>query len=156
LAAYYFDAHQGRRRRALMRDKLAHFRNVLTREVPERASRRARFFGGVAKGVRHYAMELVRPEDGRVEDDETLVARVRSEVLRDPRYKPGEIHIDAYKGCVTLRGQLDNPGDIQRLVSATRDVDGVREVRSYLHLPDTLPPNKADVYRASEAHLPAI
>lgn len=156
LAVYYLDPHQGRRRRALLRDKLAHFRNVVTRELPQKASRRVRFLSGVAKGVRHNALELVHSENGRIEDDETLVARVRSEVLRDPRYKPGEIHVDAYEGCVTLRGQLDNPADIERLINATKHVEGVREVRSYLHLPDTLPPNKAEVYRASEVHLPAI
>jgi osmotically-inducible protein OsmY len=156
LAMYYMDPNQGRRRRALVRDKMAHFKNVMTRSVPERAGKRARFFGGVAKGVGHNAMELVRPENGRYEDDETLVARVRSEVLRHPRFKPGEIHLDAYEGCVTLRGQLDDPQDIRKLVSDTKHVEGVREVRSYLHLPDSPPPNKAEVYRASEQHMPAI
>jgi hypothetical protein len=65
--------------------------------------------------------------------------------------KAGEINVEAYDGCVTLRGQLEHPGDIRRLVEATRRVEGVREVRSYLHLPGTLPPNKAEIYEREVA-----
>lgn len=82
-------------------------------------------------------------------DNETLVARVRSEVLRDGRTKAGELHVDAYEGCVTLRGQIDGQAEIDRLVRVTREIDGVREVRSYLHLPGTLPPNKAQSYQSA-------
>ena len=54
--------------------------------------------------------------------------------------------------------QIEHPGDIRRLVGATERVDGVREVRSYLHLPDEPPPNKADVYEdaRSSVHAPGI
>ncbi|HET6615179.1 MAG TPA: hypothetical protein VFH62_04760, partial [Dehalococcoidia bacterium] len=48
--------------------------------------------------------------------------------------------------CVTLRGQLEHPDAIRRLVNETAHVDGVREVRNYLHLPGTPPPNMASVY----------
>jgi hypothetical protein len=54
-----------------------------------------------------------------------------------------------------LRGQLDEPSDIERLVSATKHVDGVNEVRSYLHLPGTPPPNKAEVFERLPAHMAA-
>jgi hypothetical protein len=157
LAMYYLDPHQGRRRRALLRDKAAHARRVLVRNLPRRLERRARFVGGVARGIGHGAAHLVGA-DGHVPyvDDEQLVARVRSEVLRDPDIKAGEIHIDAYEGCVTLRGQLDREADIRRLVAATKRVEGVRAVRSYLHLPGEPPPNKAEVYEHAAHVLPAI
>lgn len=145
LAMYYGDPRQGRRRRALVRDKLAHTRNIFTRRVPRTIERRARFFRGVATGVAHEAADFVTNNGGGFVDDETLVARVRSEVLRPHDIKAGEIHIDAYEGCVTLRGQLQHPEDIRRLVDDTRAIEGVREVRSYLHLPGTPPPNKAEV-----------
>jgi hypothetical protein len=45
-----------------------------------------------------------------------------------------------------LRGQLGRPDEIRRLVNDTAQVDGVREVRNYLHLPGTPPPNMASVY----------
>jgi hypothetical protein len=144
---YYLDPQSGRRRRALVRDRLAHLRRVLTRQVPRTVERRGRFIGGVAKGLRHEAAEIAGLNGHHATvDDETLVARVRSEALRERAIKAGEIHIDAYEGCVTLRGQLEHEQDIRHLVDATRHVEGVREVRSYLHLPGTLPPNKAESY----------
>ena len=89
----------------------------------------------------------VRPA---VPDNETLVARVRSEVLRRTSVKAGEIHVDAYEGCVTLRGEIGNESDIRDLVEATRHVGGVQEVRSYLHLPGTVPPNKAESFAVAD------
>ena len=147
LAMFYFDPASGRRRRALVRDKLARVSHIFTRDVPRRIEKRARFFGGVARGVRHETAGLVLHDGHHVDvDDETLVARVRSEALRNSNIKSGEVNVEAYQGAVTLRGQIEHPGDIRRLIEATRRVDGVREVRSYLHLPGTLPANKADVY----------
>jgi hypothetical protein len=152
VAMYYLDASYGRRRRALVKDKLAHFGHVVAHDVPRTVERKGRFFGGRAKGIGHHVM----PHNGHAPvDNETLVARVRSAALRDQRFKAGEIHVDAYEGCVTLRGQLDEPSDIERLVSATKHVDGVNEVRSYLHLPGTPPPNKAEVFERLPAHMAA-
>ncbi len=153
LGMYYLDPHAGRRRRGLVRDRLRHLRNVVTRKMPRTVERKGRYVGGVAKGLRHDVAEMVH-RDGHhahVVDDETLVARVRSEVLREREIKAGEIHVDAYEGCVTLRGQLEHEDDIRHLIEAARHVEGVREVRSYLHLPGALPPNKAESY----THVPA-
>jgi hypothetical protein len=153
LMMFALDPQQGRRRRALMRDRLAHMKNVMTRDVPARAGKRGRFFRGVAKGIVHETTEVLPFNGHRLVDNETLVARVRSEVLRDEQIKAGEIHLDAYEGCVTLRGQLEHPESIRRLVHDTAHVEGVREVRNFLHLPGTPPPNKAAVY--SRWELPA-
>lgn len=153
---YYLDPSAGRRRRALVRDRLAHWRKVATRRVPQTLERRGRFLAGRARGVRHDAASMVQRNGHHhaLVDDETLAARVRSEVLRDRDIKAGEIHLEAYEGCVTLRGQLDDHAEILHIIEGTRHVDGVREVRSYLHLPGTLPPNKAEAYEAS-LQLPA-
>jgi hypothetical protein len=157
LVMYYSDPSQGRRRRALVRDRFAHWGHLVRGQVPRRLEQRGRFFRGVARGVSHDAARLVhRNGHAGVADDETLVARVRSEVLRDGRVKAGEIHIDAYEGCVTLRGQVDRESDKRRLVDATRRVAGVTDVRSYLHLPDEPPPNKAESYEHAIRGMPAI
>jgi hypothetical protein len=143
---YFADPHAGRRRRALVRDRFAHLGHILTRRVPGRVERRMRFMRGVATGVRHDAAAFVRVDghEGFV-DDETLVARVRSEVLRNQHVKAGEIHVDAYEGIVTLRGEV-GAHEISDLVTATTRVEGVRGIRNYLHTPGTLPPNKAEGY----------
>ena len=147
LTMYFADPHAGRRRRALVRDQLVRIGHLITRRARLRVERRMRFFRGVATGVRHDAAALVHIDGGheRIADDETLVARVRSEILRDRHVKAGEIHIDAYEGIVTLRGEAGSH-EISDLVTATTRVDGVRGVRNYLHVPGTTPPNKADGY----------
>lgn len=148
LAMFYLDPQQGRRRRALARDRLAHFGHVFSRDVPNNVERRGRFLRGKMRGLGHEAAGLahLNGHQGYV-DDETLVDRVRSEALREAGVAPGRINVDAYEGCVTLRGQLESEEDIHRLINETRRVEGVHEVRSYLHLPGTLPPNKAESYQ---------
>jgi hypothetical protein len=145
LLTFLLDSHSGRRRRALIRDKVAHGRRVVGRDLPRIAQKRLRFLGGIAKGVSHNAADIVPHHLRRgTVDDETLVARVRSEALRGHDVKAGEIHVDAYEGCVTLRGQLEHDDEIRRIVVATGRIEGVTQVRSYLHLPGTPPPNKAE------------
>ncbi|HEX5480314.1 MAG TPA: BON domain-containing protein [Dehalococcoidia bacterium] len=151
LLMYYIDPELGRRRRALVRDQLTHVRHVFTSDIPRRAEQRGRFFRGVARGVRHNALSPLRNGHEIEVDDETLVDRVRSEVLRSRDIHPGEINLDAYEGTVTLRGQLQHQGQIRELIEATGDVEGVRRVRSYLHLPGTIAPNKAEIYDLEQA-----
>jgi hypothetical protein len=147
LCMFVCDPHQGRRRRALLRDRLVHMKNVMTRDMPARVEKRGRFFRGVAKGIAHETADALAMNNGHpAADNETLVARVRSEVLRNDNIKAGEIHIEAYDGCVTLRGQLERPEEIRNLVRETENVEGVRDVRNFLHLPGTPPPNMLEVY----------
>ncbi|MDE3096561.1 MAG: BON domain-containing protein [Chloroflexota bacterium] len=152
LLMYYLDPASGRRRRALVRDQLVHARNVVLHRLPGRVEKRGRFIRGLARGIRHEAAGVVLHggHDGHV-DDETLVARVRSEVLGRREVKAGAINVDAYEGTVTLRGQLEHPDEIRRLIDDTSHVEGVRRVRSYLHLPGTLAPNKAEIYELEHA-----
>ena len=152
LLMYFLDRSSGRRRRARVRDRFARVRRFVTRDVTRAAQRRGRRMQGVARGVRHDAAELIPHRHEHVDDD-TLVARVRSEVLRRADVPAGDIHVDVYEGCVTLRGQLDSDDDIHRVVERTRRVDGVTDVRSYLHLPGTPPPNKAE--SLTNGHAPA-
>jgi osmotically-inducible protein OsmY len=157
LLMYYLDPHAGRRRRALARDRAAHLARVFGRDVPRGIERRGRLLRGRARGLSHEAAELVHLNGhGGIADNETLVARVRSEALRDARVQPGEINIDAYEGCVTLRGQVESEGVIEDLVRAVRHIDGVTAVRSYLHLPGTPPPNKAESVEHVPAHLHTV
>lgn len=141
---YFIDPQSGRRRRARVRDRFSRTQRIVSRDIPRKVEKRGRFFQGVVTGIQHNAGELIHREQMPPPDNETLVARVRSQVLRDGELKAGEINIEAYEGCVTLRGQLDDDSAIRHIVSATRHVSGVREVRNYLHTPGADPPNKHD------------
>jgi osmotically-inducible protein OsmY len=68
-------------------------------------------------------------------DDQTLVDRVESEILRDRQEVKGKVNINAEEGVVVLRGELDSQDLIEDLVNAVREVDGVRNVENLLHLP---------------------
>ncbi len=66
-------------------------------------------------------------------DDQTLVDRVESEIFRDRQDVKGKVNINAEQGVVVLRGELDSQDLIDDLVSAVREVDGVRNVENLLH-----------------------
>ena len=80
---YFTDPQSGRRRRARVRDKFSHTQRVVRRDLPRKVEKRGRFFQGVVTGIQHNAGELIHREQMPPPDNETLVARVRSQVLRD-------------------------------------------------------------------------
>lgn len=65
------------------------------------------------------------------------------EVLGQQEWRHHQINVSAANGVVMLNGQLDHPDEIRRLLAEVEDVVGVRAVENALHLPGTLPPNKA-------------
>ena len=67
-------------------------------------------------------------------EDATLAARVKTEVLRDERFK-GNVNVSAQYGRILLHGQLEETGLIDELVARVRGVDGVRDVESHLQTP---------------------
>jgi osmotically-inducible protein OsmY len=68
-------------------------------------------------------------------DDATLAQKVESEVFRAAGVPKGTINVNAENGVVYLRGELDRPDLIDRLILQTRKVQGVRDVRNLVHLP---------------------
>jgi len=94
---YMFDPRTGRRRRAVTRDKAAKY----ARRGAERAQALAKQAADRARGV----FAEARASDEEWVDDQTLVARVRSELGRVVSH-PGSLHVDAVDGCVTLRGPV--------------------------------------------------
>jgi osmotically-inducible protein OsmY len=47
----------------------------------------------------------------------------------------GSINVNAENGVVYLRGEVNEPGQVEKLAEAARSVDGVREVKNLLHTP---------------------
>lgn len=90
-----------------------------------------KLFGAVADAL---------PDD-KPANEQALVAKVRSEVLGDPRWKDRTINVDAAGGTVTLRGEVESAKQRDALVEAVEGVTGVDEVESLLHLPGEPAPN---------------
>jgi len=80
------------------------------------------------------------PTDTSELDDATLVDKVESAIFRDPALPKGRININAERGRVVLRGEVDQPEQISALEVAVRQVSGVKDVENLLHLPGTSVP----------------
>jgi osmotically-inducible protein OsmY len=124
--AYLFDPENGRRRRAIFRDKV----RSLARQTQQEAERKQRYIAGKAEGVKH---EVFGATDVEVPNDETVADKIRSEVLR--HYDGSRINVNVEHGVAVLRGELNRPDEIRALVHDVERVPGVREVRSLLHTP---------------------
>ena len=124
---YFFDPQSGRRRRTLLRDQITKFQNQSSRQLDatvEMAADRAQ--GAVAEAARH-----VMPGDA---SDETLVARVRSELGRYVSH-PRSVDVSASDGSVTLRGHILSK-EIQPFVAKVKGIPGVKSINNQLTMHD--------------------
>jgi hypothetical protein len=120
---YFLDPQRGRRRRALIRDKMAHAAHAGTgafgafrRDVSHR-------FAGVGARVRGAL-------HGGPVDDSVLVERVRSRMGRVVSH-PHAITVDAADGCVRLRGSILQ-SELPRLMQTIARVRGVHSIDNNL------------------------
>jgi uncharacterized membrane protein len=120
---YMLDPRSGRRRRAMLRDKISHTVRELGCMV-EVASRDLvhRVEGRVAEARHAYERAPV--------DDDVLVARVRSELGRVVSH-PRAIEVEAQDGFVTLKGPILE-GEQEPLLDAVCRVRGVKDVDNRL------------------------
>jgi translation elongation factor EF-Tu-like GTPase len=124
--AYFFDPQQGARRRNMVRDRtLAFFR-----KGGRRAARRVT---SEAYGLKQKATHL-REEPKRY-DDQTLKAKVESEVFRPADTPKGDVNVNVENGVVYLRGEVQEPGIVDELEKRVRSVQGVERVENLLHTP---------------------
>jgi osmotically-inducible protein OsmY len=87
-------------------------------------------FAGVRKAV-------TRPP---AYDDQTLKAKVESELFRAQHALKGRVNVNVQHGVTQLRGEVDSPELIDALVGRAGKVRGVREVENLLHVPGTPAP----------------
>ena len=130
-AIYLLDPDLGRRRRALLRDRLA----ATARRASRRAERLGRYAASTTAAtpakVAHAAREAQTPSDVALAD------RVESELFRDPHIPKGDLNIDAVGGVVMVRGQIERPETIDEIEERVRRIPGVKDVRNLMHLPGT-------------------
>ena len=132
--AWLLDPQAGRRRRAMLRDRAAAF----LRRGARSGGRAARGVAAEAYGLTQKATHLrEQPKDF---DDQTLKAKVETELFRDADAPKVQVSMNAQHGIVPLRGEVDSPELIEELVGRTRAVQGVREVENLLHLPGSPAP----------------
>lgn len=130
---YLFDPQEGKRRRALLRDQWVKFQNQAqsTAEATQ-------------KQLENRAQGMTAETRSRLENtpvsDETLVARVRSELGRVVSH-PGAVDVSARGGRVTLRGNI-LADEVSRVMQAVRMVQGVTNVDNQLRIyqaPENMP-----------------
>jgi osmotically-inducible protein OsmY len=139
--AYFLDPDRGRARRARARDQAA----AAVRRRKEDAERQARYARGQAEGVAARAEGGGRPQP---EDDGDVVQSVR-QALAGLEVRVDDVTVEVVDGVVTLRGQVPDEQAKSAVERATGGAAGVREVQSWLHLPDEPAPNKASALGAS-------
>ena len=132
LVAYFFDPDNGRRRRALARDRVP----ALLRRSSERTRRAVT--SEVTATTKKFAhrKEAEKPQP----DDVTLAHKVETEIFRDAEVPKGQINVNAENGKVILRGEVEQPSMIKDLEERTRKIQGVREVENLLHTPGSAAP----------------
>jgi osmotically-inducible protein OsmY len=135
---YFFDPEQGRRRRAMTRDRFAAFFRRRVRET-ERLGRSA---SAQAEGLVQKAKHL-EEEPKPQPDDVTLTRKVETEIFRGADIPKGQINVNAENGKVYLRGEVGQPELIKDLEKRARKVQGVQEVENLLHLPGTEAPARS-------------
>jgi osmotically-inducible protein OsmY len=137
LIAYFFDPENGRSRRALARDRIP----ALFRRRSERLERAGRSVSAEAYGAKQKAKHL-KEEEKPQPDDVTLARKVETEIFRDADVPKGQINVNAEKGKIVLRGEVEEPQLIKDLEKRTKKVQGVREVENLLHTPGSPAPAK--------------
>ena len=135
---YFFDPQQGRRRRAMARDRVAAFFRRRVRQ----GGRFGRAASAEAEGLAQKAKHL-KEEPKPQPDDVTLTRKVETEIFRDAEVPKGQINVNAENGKIYLRGEVGQPELIKDLEDRARKVQGVQDVENLLHLPGTEAPTKS-------------
>ena len=123
LAMYIADPSEGRRRRALLQDKMSSY-SAKTQQVVGGKMRDAR---NRLSGLQAEAMRMMSSRQAKPIDNHVLEARVRSRVARAmPQLE--ELTVDADEGMVTLGGRLpaEDEGPLLELVENIPGVEAVR------------------------------
>lgn len=121
--AFMLDPQQGRRRRALVRDKVVRATHE-GREFADAASKDIRYR---ARGIAARARSL----RGGAAPNDVLIERVRAKLGRYSSH-PGAIEVTSHDGRVVLTGDILT-AEVPALFDAVRSVRGVKHVENQLN-----------------------
>jgi BON domain len=128
LVAYFWDPDRGRGRRRELRDRAG---RILRHDV-RRGLRGATAF---VVGRTHGLVHGLRPASPHALDDVELAHKVETILFRDPAVPKGQLNVNAEKGKVFLRGQVDSHELALDLEERVRQIAEVLDVENLLHLP---------------------
>ena len=137
---YAMDPDMGRTRRTKAMDQVKSGANSATDSVNRSLDRATDRITGTIAG----ALPESQPDN-----EQTLLDKVRSEVLGGAEWRELDVHADAANGVVTLRGQVHRTEQRDDLGKAVSKVTGVQEVVNLLHLPGEPAPNVSAARSAS-------
>ena len=69
---------------------------------------------------------------GESVDDNVIVFRVKTALVKDPSIKARKIDVDSYKGHITLNGEVDSRGEEELAIEISNSIYGVIDVTSNL------------------------
>lgn len=128
LAMYIADPSQGRRRRALLQDKVTHVTHSTSKLMDQALHDARNRWSGVQAG----ALRLLSPRQAKPIDDHVLEARVRSRLGRAMSHLQ-DIEVQAHQGRVTLSGNLDSE-EQEKMLSLVAAIPGVESVSGWVTL----------------------
>jgi hypothetical protein len=134
--AYFLDPDRGRTRRARTSDQIG----AALRSSGRRAGRTRRRLSARTAGMVEKAR--YQQHDYQAPNDAALAHKVESELFGRPEVPKGRINVNAEHGVVVLRGQVETTEQIDQIEEATRQIEGVTDVKNLLHVAGTVAPNK--------------
>lgn len=125
--AFFLDKDQGKRRRAMARQRIGGMTHRLSRRGERFASHKRSEMVGRVERARHPQAAQAPPPD-----DTSLARKVETVIFRDPQVPKGSMNVNAEAGVVFLRGHAATSEQVQELERKTRAIPGVRDVRNLL------------------------
>src|SRR3954471_13027221 len=126
-AGYFLDPDSGRRRRHEARDRAL----AVIRRGADRTRREAEYRTDQVEGKIAEAKSEAGPERPAA-NDQALADRVRSEIFQPADAPKGSVNVNVENGVVYLRGEVEQPDQIRKLVEQAGSVDGVSAVENLL------------------------
>lgn len=71
---------------------------------------------------------------GEYVDDSVITTKTKAAIFNEPTLKSAEINVETFKGVVQLSGFVTTQTDIDKAVSLTNSVGGVKSVKNDMRL----------------------
>jgi osmotically-inducible protein OsmY len=133
---YFLDPRSGGERRHVAKDKAGQVAGSAPLQTVAQTA------AAQAQGVAAKAKQAATGGESAPDDDNTLKAKVETEIFRDADAPKGSVVVTVVNGIVELRGETDAQWS-ERLETEAAKVSGVQGVRNLMHRPGETPPNLA-------------